>query len=344
MGQTSFWDVEDRQKKLSDKNNSLLKINELISWELFRPILEESRKVDRKNNADRKPIDIILLFKMLILQQLYNISDEELKYQVNDRISFMQFLGLGIEDKVPDATSVWLFREALKKQNLIEGLFEEFGDYLNQNGYSAKEGQILDATLVPVPKQHNTKEENTKIREGEEPEGWKDKPHKCSQKDQNARWTKKNDISYFGYKNHINVDVAYKLIRIYKITDASVHDSTVLGDLLDGENESDELWADSAYRSIEVEAILSDMGLESKIHERAYRNRPLSEDQKEDNREKSQTRARVKHIFGAMVNDMGGKLIRGIGIERAQVCLGLKNLAYNIKRFVFLESSSAVKV
>jgi transposase, IS5 family len=341
VGQTGFWDIEERQQNLGKKKDLLLKLNELISWDLFRPILEESRKKDRKNNAGRKAIDVILLFKMLILQQLYNISDEELEYQVNDRISFMQFLGLGLEDKVPDSTSIWLFREALKKQNLIEGLFEEFGEYLNQNGYSAKEGQILDATLIPVPKQHNTKEENAKIREGEEPEGWKDLPHKRSQKDQNARWTKKNDISYFGYKNHINVDAAYKLIRVYKITAASVHDSTVLGELLDGENESDDLWADSAYRSMEIEAILSDMKLESKIHERAYRSRPLTEEQQENNREKSKIRARVEHVFGAIVNEMGGKLVRVIGIERAKVCLGLKNLAYNLKRFVFLESLPA---
>jgi transposase, IS5 family len=341
VGQTGFWDIEERQQNLGKKKDLLLKLNELISWDLFRPILEESRKKDRKNNAGRKAIDVILLFKMLILQQLYNISDEELEYQVNDRISFMQFLGLGLEDKVPDSTSIWLFREALKKQNLIEGLFEEFGEYLNQNGYSAKEGQILDATLIPVPKQHNTKEENAKIREGEEPEGWKDLPHKRSQKDQNARWTKKNDVSYFGYKNHINVDAAYKLIRVYKVTAASVHDSTVLGELLDGENESDDLWADSAYRSMEIEAILGDMKLESKIHERAYKSRPLTEEQQENNREKSKIRARVEHVFGAIVNEMGGKLVRVIGIERAKVCLGLKNLAYNLKRFVFLESLSA---
>jgi transposase, IS5 family len=341
VGQTGFWDIEERQQNLGKKKDLLLKLNELISWDLFRPILEESRKKDRKNNAGRKAIDVILLFKMLILQQLYNISDEELEYQVNDRISFMQFLGLGLEDKVPDSTSIWLFREALKKQNLIEGLFEEFGEYLNQNGYSAKEGQILDATLIPVPKQHNTKEENAKIREGEEPEGWKDLPHKRSQKDQNARWTKKSDISYFGYKNHINVDAAYKLIRVYKVTAASVHDSTVLGELLDGENESDDLWADSAYRSMEIEAILGDMKLESKIHERAYKSRPLTEEQQESNREKSKIRARVEHVFGAIVNEMGGKLVRVIGIERAKVCLGLKNLAYNLKRFVFLESLPA---
>ena len=219
----------------------------------------------------------------------------------------------------------------------MELLFEEFGEYLYEQGYEAKGGQIIDATLVPVPKQHNSKEENEKIKAGEEPEGWKEKPHKRSQKDQDARWTKKNDISYFGYKNHICIDAEYKIIRTYEVSDASLHDSKVLGKLLDGENESDKIWADSAYRATIIESILEDMEFESNIHERAYRNNPLTEKQKEDNREKSQTRARVEHVFGAFVNEMGGKLLRTIGIGRAKAHLGLKNLAYNLKRFVFLK-------
>jgi transposase, IS5 family len=337
MGQQGFWDIEERQEKLAQKQPLLSQLNDLVPWEIFRSRLEGARQKERKSNAGRKPIDVILLFKMVILQQLYNISDEGLEYQVNDRISFMEFLGIGIEDKVPDATSVWLFKECLQKQGLVEELFEEFGGYLQEQGYQAKGGQIIDATLVPVPKQHNSKKENEKIKAGEEPEGWKEKPNKRSQKDQDARWTKKNDVSHFGYKNHICIDVEYKFIRTYEVSDASVHDSKILGQVLDGENESDKIWADSAYRSTTIESILEDMKFESHIHERGYRNNPLTESQKEDNREKSQTRARVEHVFGAFVNEMGGKLLRTIGIGRAKAHLGLKNLTYNFKRFVFLE-------
>ena len=112
------------------------------------------------------------MFKMLVLQQLYNISDEELEYQVNDRLSFMRFLGLGLAEPVPDATTVWLFRQQLKQQSLIEELFEQFDRDLRHQGYQAKGGQIVDATVIPVPKQDNTKEEKQKLAQGEIPESW----------------------------------------------------------------------------------------------------------------------------------------------------------------------------
>lgn len=122
MGQRSFWDEETRQEKLAKKKSLLPRLAEMVPWESFRETLEKARKKERKSNAGRKPMDAVLMFKMLVLQKLYNISDEELEYQVNDRLSFMRFLGLGIEDIVPDGTTVWLFREELTKQGLIEEL------------------------------------------------------------------------------------------------------------------------------------------------------------------------------------------------------------------------------
>ena len=119
MGQKGFWDFEERQQELLNKNKTLKYLNDIIPWELFRDELESLHKKDRKSNAGRKPIDVILMFKLLILQQLYNISDEALEYQVKDRLSFMEFLNLGIEDPVPDATTVWLFRQRLKDHDKI---------------------------------------------------------------------------------------------------------------------------------------------------------------------------------------------------------------------------------
>lgn len=142
-------------------------------------------------------------------------------------------------------------------------------------------------------------------------------------------------LSHYGYKNHINRDAGYGFIRRYQVTDAAVHDSQVLGHLLEADNSDDELWADSAYLSAAIVEVLSWMGFISHINERAYRNRPLSEAQRADNRERSKTRAKVEHVFGTMVNEMGGKAIRTIGLARAKVMLGLKNLTYNLKRFVF---------
>ncbi|MEB3288319.1 MAG: IS5 family transposase [Leptolyngbya sp.] len=342
MGQKGFWDFEERQQELINKNKTLKHLNDIIPWELFRAELETLHKKDRKSNAGRKPTDVILMFKLLILQQLYNISDEELEYQVKDRLSFMEFLNLGLEDPVPDATTVWLFRQHLKDHNKMEPLFEEFSNYLNQQGYQAQGGQIMDATLIPVPKQKITKQEKEDLKQGQIPEEWQNNPHKMAQKDIDAKWTKKNHQSYFGYKNHINIDVEYGFIRQYIITDASVHDSQALTRLLDDLNTGKGVWADSAYRSAGIEWLLSLLNWISHIHERPYRNRPLSEEQQEKNTERSKTRSHVEHVFGAWVMRLGGKALRSIGLGRAEVNLGLKNLTYNFMRFIFWETRKPV--
>ncbi|WP_017663158.1 IS5 family transposase [Baaleninema simplex] len=338
MGQKGFWDWENRHAKLSNKKILLDQIDELIPWEEFRPILKVIHQKPRLSNAGRKPLDTILMFKLIVLQKLFNLGDDELEYQANDRLSFMKFLHLGLEDSIPDAKTVWLFREQLTQHGLIEELFNRFDDYLRDRGYEAEEGQIVDATLVPVPKQRNSQEENDKIRQGETPEGWEKNPHRLSQKDLDARWTKKNGQSYYGYKNHISIDVKFGFVRSYHVTDASVHDSKALGKIIDGENLDDRIWGDSAYRSEDIEWVLEQLEFDSKIHERAYRNKPLSEEQKSNNRQKSKIRAKVEHVFGAWVMSMGGKLLRSIGKIRANANIGLKNLAYNIRRYIFWET------
>jgi IS5 family transposase len=338
MGQKGFWDLEKRQQELSQKKSILEELNRVIPWESFREQLEQIHDKPRKSKAGRKPIDVIVMFKLLVLQQLYNISDEELEYQVKDRLSFMRFTGLGLEDAVPDATTVWLFRKQLQEQGLVERLFEQFELYLQERGYQAQGGQIIDATLIPVPKQRINKEEKAHLEVGETPPHWQENRHRLVQKDTDAEWTKKNDKSYFGYKNHISIDVKHGFIRRYAVTGAAVHDSQQLTAVLDGDNESDEVWADSAYRSVAIEGLLAALNFISHIHERAYRNRPLSEEQQEANRERSQTRAKVEHVFGAWVMQLGGKLLRSIGLERAKVNLGLKNLTYNFIRLVFWQT------
>ena len=187
MGQQSFWDLEQRHEKLEQKQDLLVRLNEMIPWEEFRLLLEQMHEKVCKSKAGRKPTDGVILFKMLILQQLYNISDESLEYQVNDRLSFMRFLKLGIEDQVPDATTVWLFRQQLTDKGLIKPLFERFDEYLRGQGYQAEVGQIVDATLIPVPKQRNRTAENDQIKQGEIPSEWQDNPHRLAQKDTDAR-------------------------------------------------------------------------------------------------------------------------------------------------------------
>lgn len=250
----------------------------------------------------------------------------------------MQFLRLGLEERVADATTVWLFREQLQQQGLVEELFEQFEGYLQQAGYQAKDVQILDATLVPVPKQRNRKEENQQIKDAQVPEDWLQQPHKRAQKDIDARWTKKNSVSHFGYKDPISIDGRFGFIRRSAVTNAAVHDSQVLGELLDIDNPDGRIWADSAYGSDARLAVLEWMGFEPLFNERAYRNAPLSDEQQAANRERSQTRAKVEHVFGSWVTAGGGKLLRTISIDRAKTNLGLQNLVYNLKRLVFLET------
>ena len=146
------------------------------------------------------------MFKTIILCALYNLSDDQVEHQIRDRLSFMRFLGLGLEGRVPDAKTVWLYREQLTQAGVIEALFETFDGYLKDQGYLAMGGQIIDASIVAVPKQRNSREENARIKAGETPAGWEDKPAKRRQKDVEARWTKKHGKSHYGYKNHVNVD------------------------------------------------------------------------------------------------------------------------------------------
>ncbi len=208
MKQSGLFDMEFRMRKIDSNGDPLKRLNELVDWELFRPVLQKIREKKRKSNAGRKPFDVVLMFKILILQSLYNLSDDATEAQILDRLSFMRFLGLSIGDRVPDAKTIWLFREELKKAGIFLDLFVKFDRFLKANGFEAKKGQIVDATIVSVPKQRNKRKENEKIKSGKEIKEWSD--NKRRQRDVDARWTKKNGKAYFGYKNHISVDVKNK--------------------------------------------------------------------------------------------------------------------------------------
>ena len=344
MGQSGFFDLERRLDALSAKGDPLETIKATVPWEAFRADIEAvtGKKADeRKSSAGRKPYDAILKFKILVLQSLHNLSDEQTEFLIRDRLSFMRFLDLSLEDAVPDATTIWLFREALVEAGLIDKLFERFGQHLQAQGYLARGGQIIDATIVSAPKQRNSRDENDKVKAGQAPEDWEKKPAKNRQKDKDARWTKKHGRSYYGYKNHIGVDKAHKIIRKWAATDASPHDSQHLDDILDESNTAKDVWADSAYRSAEIEARLRGRGLKSRIHRRGARNRPLTEAQMAANTMRSKVRARVEHVFGHQENSMGRKVVRTIGMARAKFKIGMMNLGYNISRLVQLERSAA---
>ena len=342
-----LFDVDERLTKLTVLGDPLVELNAMIDWEGFRGDIEKAREnarqSARKSAAGAKPIDAVLMFKIMVLQQLNNLSDDRIEYQIRDRLSFMRFLGLALEDRVPDAKTVWLFRETLKQQGAGEGLFKRFDEQLAAKGLVAKGGQMIDATFVEVPKSRNSREDNARIKAGELPEGWnKDDPatvHMRRQKDTDARWTKKNQETHFGYKNHINADAKNKLIRAYAVSAASVHDSQVFDELLDqstdDEGKKRAAYADSAYRYKEQEERLQAHGIESQVCEKGVRGTPLTEEQKATNRVKSKIRVRVEHVFGAQAQ-MGGHVVRTIGMARARVKIAMLNLVYNMRRFVLL--------
>ena len=343
MGQLGFFDLSQRYEGLDAKIDPLVSIAAAVPFESFRPTLNaalikdglRAADADRKSAAGRKPWDEVVIFKALVLQALYNLSDVQAEYQLRDRLSFMRFLGLGLEDAVPDAKTLWLFREALAKAGAVEELFDQFDRFLKDKGYLAMGGQIIDVTIVSAPRQHNSRDDNDMIKAGGTPRDWK--PAKKRQKDQEARWTKKHGRSYFGYKNHVNVDRQHKLVSRYTVSDASVHDSRKLDDVLDASNTASDVWADSAYRSAEIEARLGERGLKSRICRKGHRNRPLGKRQKAANKTRSSVRARVEHVFGHQAVAMGGKFVRTIGMTRARMKIGMQNLVYNVRRFVCLE-------
>ncbi len=187
--QAGLFDVEHRYKKLGTTKDFLMRINKIVDWEGFRPILDAALNRSDRKAGGRPPYDAVLMFRVIVLQALYNLSDEQTEYQILDRLSFMQFLGLGMHSNVPDARTIWAFREALIAANAVEKLFQKFDAMLANAGFAASGGQMIDATFVEAPRQRNTRDENDTIKSGGIPEDWSQK--KRAHKDTEARTKKK---------------------------------------------------------------------------------------------------------------------------------------------------------
>ena len=257
------------------------------------------------------------------------------EYQINDRLSFKRFIGLDFAKRAPDAKTIWLWRERIKHGKLDQKIFAWFESELTVRGYVAKKGQIIDASFVTTHKPTHKHKKQLK-------EGTALTKRQSEQIDADASFTKKGKSTYHGYKNHINIDNKHKFIRCQTTSTARVHDSQAYEKLLQNatDNNSSEdakVWADSAYRSEKIEEITKDKGLISHIHERNYRGKKLSDEQKSQNKNRSKIRARVEHVFGHMATSMGGLMVHTIGIARAKVKITFKNLAYNMQRFAMFE-------
>ena len=357
-GQLGFFDLEDRYAQLSKAGDPLEKLSAVVDFEPFRYRLVKALKRSDGSKGGRPPYDPVLMFKILILQALYGLSDEQAEFQVRDRLSFMRFLGLGPGDPVPDATTIWLFREQLTKTGAVEKLFARFDTLLADKGYLAMSGQILDASVIPAPRQKLDDGEKQAIKEGKSAaEIWPDEPAKAAQKDVDARWTLKRAkarpdadprkpgpeiaIPVFGYKSHIGIDRRHGLIRTWLVTDAAAHDGPRLREgLIDRENTSSEVWADTAYRSQANEAYLASLGKRSRIHRRKPPGKPMARNTSRANAAKSKIRRAVEHPFAHQKGIMG-LVIRTVGKARAKTKIGLANLAFNMRRLVWLEGRPA---
>jgi IS5 family transposase len=355
--QPGFWDVEERLQELSAQGDPLEKLAATVDFEMFRPDLDEALGRGDPAKGGRPPLDGVLKFRMLVLQAMHGLSLQQTEFLVSDRLSWMRFCGLGPGDPVPDANTLWDFREALIGAGALDVLFARLDRAITQAGYLPMSGQIVDATLVAAPRQRNTDAGKTAIKAGSKAdEIWPDKPAKARQKDVDARWTVKFSkakpaadgkpqvdiaVPAFGYKSHISIDRRHGIIRRQKVTDAAAHDGARLREgLVDPNNTGSEVWADSAYRSAENERFLRGAGKISRIHRRKPKGRPMPKQTARANAAKSAVRAAVEHPFAHQKGFMG-LVIRTIGLARAEATITLANMSYNMKRWCWLDRRGA---
>lgn len=328
----------EHQQAVAKREIGILKLRDIIDWEGFRPLIEELCGYAGRDwsKGGQPPFDPVFMLKVLILQKYHGLSDDAAEEQIGDRLSFLEFLGLRLGDDIPDAKTIWDFKQRIEedKREGSRRLFEAFNTTLEQKNLIAREGSIVDASFTEAPRQRNTRAQNKKIKEGERPEEFDENPSVGRQKDTDARWTKKNNQTFYGYKNHAKVDLKSKLIIKSVTTAAQVHDSQVFKQLLDKKDKA--VLADSAYHSEENEEhLLTEIDAEDFMMRKAKVNSPLSGQELKTNHTISRMRVRVEHVFGRMAQ-MGSDFCRSIGLQRATSHNHLSNLTYNMDRYALL--------
>jgi transposase, IS5 family len=354
--QPGLFDFDERLRRLSGIGGQLEAFARVVDFEMFRPDLAAALNDSDGAKGGRPPFDPVLMFKILVIQAQNDLSDDRAEFMINDRLSFMRFLGLGSGDGAPDAKTIWAFRERLTRAGAVEALFARFDGAIRKAGDIPMSGRIVDASLVAAPKQRNTEGEKKAIKEDRIPEEWAAKPAKLRQKDRDARWTlvlgkarlredatKHADIAIpiFGYKSHASIDRRHGFIRKWDVTDASRHDGRMLRrGLLDATNTGTTVWADSAYRSRANEDFMERHGFRSQVHHRKPKGRPMPAHIRRGNASRSSVRAAVGNVFAHQKGPMA-LCIRTIGIARARTKVGLANLTCNIRRLVWHQRIAA---
>lgn len=326
------------RKKIDSLGDPLADIEGHIDFAALAARVDQIAPRPVSAQGGRPPYPTETMVRILVLKRLYNLSDEQIEYQLLDRMSYKRFCGLANATHIPDRTTVWTFENRIGEAG-AQALFDGVSAQLLHKGFIARSGQIIDATLVPAPKQHNRRGEKELIDQGAMPADWK--PAKRRQKDTDATWARKHGKNHFGYKLSINVDKKYKFIRQLETDTASTHDSQHFEKVFDAGNTSRDVYADRGYPSEEREAWLQANGMRNQIQRKGQRNKPLSECQQRRNQRIAKTRARVEHVFGA-IEQMGGKLVRSIGQARANFAMTMMAACYNVKRLVYFQRAGIV--
>ncbi|MBK6408981.1 MAG: IS5 family transposase [Flavobacteriales bacterium] len=336
----SLFDEQIKHQKLEQINDVLPRLSKMVNWEAFRAQLDAAFPVRDPKKGGQPPYDRVMMFKAIVLMELYGLSAEALEYQINDRASFQRFLGLEPQHQVPDSTTVRLFAEQLTKAKAMEQLFAAYHARLSAAKLVVNEGKIVDASMVHAPIQHNGRDDREKLEDGKLPENWSSR--KKAQKDLDADWTKKHGKSYHGYKNHVKVDAGSKLIDHYVVTPASVSDGKMAWELLDEADQGQGFYGDKGYDWQDVKDGIALAKMKDCVLKQPRKNTPLSEEDELRNKDLSRVRARVEHVFGSMNKQLHGLSVRCIGLARATFRVGLTNLCYNLLRSLHLIPRSSV--
>jgi IS5 family transposase len=323
MCQLTFADIAISDKrKASRVSIKLEKINKIVKW---KELLEIVRVVDRtdkiQGGAPHK--DILVKVKMLFLQYLYNLSDPELEDQVNDRLSFQKFVGIGFTTTIPDYTTIWRFRERLIEEQLNDKLFKKILGYIDAKGLLIKKGTIIDATIIESSNRPLSKKKRKELENSP-----------SSQIDTDAESTKKRGKYYFGHKGHIGTDVGSKIIRKRDFSSAKPHDSQYSNKLLSGDEQA--IFGDSAYGNKKDKQHYRKAGIYYGILDKATRSKKLSKTQKKRNKKKSKVRSAVEHPFGYMKTKLNYTKAVAKTKERNRFRFDMNCIIYNIFRANFL--------
>lgn len=293
-------------------NQRLDKVDRLVDWKPF----EERLNRIYSSPTGRPSHPVLLLFKCLLLQVWYNLSDYALEEVLDDRLSFRRFVGLSVSQKAPDHSVFSRFRDQLIQQQIHGQLFNELDRQLETRGLILKKGTLVDATVIEAaPKKPNQNEDGTAGKSPIDPE---------------ADWTKKGGKYLFGYKAHLGVDQESELIRRVVMTPAHVHDGEMLGEVIGG----DELWAfaDKAYDSKKNHKILEAKNVENGILMKGTRTRKFSRMEQMCNRVLSKLRCPVERVFGTLKRSYRYSRARYLGLRKNGLQLIITSMAYNLRR------------